>query len=812
MQKPPGCQGCPFFGNGDGYVPDEITPGARVLVLLQNPGAEEEKKGKPAIGATGDLLNETLLPQAGLTRGRDVSVANALRCRYTNPATGVRDNGLPSGKILDQAIAHCRQYDRFSGHDLIVAAGGAAWKAMGQTGTISDWRGFLGPVVAPGGAQTLGVLHPADLFRDPKMKLPTLKDWSKVPHVLSGKYPRPVPPVKQVPYTASIMDLEAWIRGFSSRAVAVDTEYQVSDAKLELLGLGGSQEALGFQVWWQQLTSADQERVRDILLSLFTRVPVVFQNSMADLLILRKNVQLSYDSYYSIEDTMLAHAVLWSEWPHTLEFLASIYGKYPKMKNLSGTDPSLYNWGDVLETISTHEALEKEFERDPDSRIVYRDQSLALVPILLKSMERGLKVNKDRVRSARSELAGLGDQARLMAQAHLGWPINLGSEKHLKEYLYITAGLPVQRNKDTKRESTGADSVAKLRQLVGPSYDPDAELTVDVALSRINDGADPILESRVIYAAAEQVLSHYINPLVSGNNRIVERIYPTFKIHAQASGRWSTTDPPMAQLPADLRDIVIPDYGDVWIGWDWDQIELRLLAALANDRVYLDAFQNGYDVHVLNMCDLFGLARPTNRISPEQDLEWAANIKYEGKDDIRRVFAKRFVYRLNYGGDPKHAGDIPGVSVLGLRASDLVRASQRYLAAHPALAVWRTQVAASARSTGVSRTFLGRRRRLLGGGAGATREAYNHPMQGGVADILNLVTVRIGRELPGATLCYTMHDSAWWAVPETDFETAYPAVRHIVEDVWDVQGVNVSFPATFKKVSVVNDLPVLEKL
>src|SRR5207244_4262594 len=104
------------------------------------------------------------------------------------------------------------------------------------------------------------------------------------------------------------------------------------------------------------------------LLRLIKSTKVVFQNSLADIPVLERNLGIKYSDYFGVEDSMLAHACLWSDWPHTLEFLASMYGKYEKMKHLSASDPSLYNWGDVIETISVFEGLQSEFRRDSMSK------------------------------------------------------------------------------------------------------------------------------------------------------------------------------------------------------------------------------------------------------------------------------------------------------------------------------------------------------------------------------------------------------------------------------------------------------------
>lgn len=145
MRKPDSCLGCPLYDDGQGFVPDEIVPGAPVDVWLQNPGETEERKAVPAVGSTGDDLNDKFLPVAGLTRGQDVSVRNVLRCRWRHPGTGKKVNLLPTGKTLQAAIAHCRVHDTDNGAETAVACGALAWKAFSGPGTVTEWRGFPKP-------------------------------------------------------------------------------------------------------------------------------------------------------------------------------------------------------------------------------------------------------------------------------------------------------------------------------------------------------------------------------------------------------------------------------------------------------------------------------------------------------------------------------------------------------------------------------------------------------------------------------------------------------------------------------------------
>ena len=80
LPKPEGCIGCPLFGDGMGFVPDEIIEGAEVFVLGQNPGEEEEAEHIPFTGRTGQRMDKRFLPLAGLTRGENVSVGNVYKC------------------------------------------------------------------------------------------------------------------------------------------------------------------------------------------------------------------------------------------------------------------------------------------------------------------------------------------------------------------------------------------------------------------------------------------------------------------------------------------------------------------------------------------------------------------------------------------------------------------------------------------------------------------------------------------------------------------------------------------------------------
>lgn len=282
----------------------------------------------------------------------------------------------------------------------------------------------------------------------------------------------------------------------------------------------------------------------------------------------------------------------------------------------------------------------------------------------------------------------------------------------------------------------------------------------------------------------------------------VDRVFPDQKIHTQTSGRWSTTDPPLAQLPRTVKQIICPDPGWCWVKFDFDQIEPRLSAALANDVPSLEWFAKGYDYHTLNMCDFLEIEQPPDLIDPhkaESCTEWRQKLEWGGKDDIRRKFAKSFSLRLDYGGDPGSAGDVPGAKHLGFTSARLVRAANSFLASHPAKAAYRRRIREEALRTRTIRTFLGRRRKLSGEPEDIIREAFNHPMQGGVADIFNLTLIRIRESLdPKVKWVVGCHDSQTWACLEQDYTYCRSVIQEIILQPWSVYGVSVVLPATFE--------------
>ncbi len=290
--------------------------------------------------------------------------------------------------------------------------------------------------------------------------------------------------------------------------------------------------------------------------------------------------------------------------------------------------------------------------------------------------------------------------------------------------------------------------------------------------------------------------------------RLRERVFPEFMTHTQANGRWSIVKPALQQLPGDLSDIYVPDVGKVWMKHDWDAVELRIQGAIANDKPLLDVFTHRWDPHTLNMCDVLGYPYPTDRRNPHasvEDTEWRTRLDWRGKDDLRRRFAKVFVFRLIYRGDPRFAGDIPGAKQLGLDGKKLVQAADRWLLPHSAIRAYWARIDEQIRTKGFTQTWTGRKRRYMSIGpdkvipTGVFREGANHPIQGAVADLKNITMLELLHRCDWLTLAKEQHDAFWLECPVEREQETWPIYQEVVQRERVIEGVRMKFPAEFKR-------------
>ena len=838
MKKPAACKDCPMYGDGTGFVPDEIVPNSKVFVMLPSPSVDDAYECKPSMGKTGYHYDNTLLPMAGLTRGVDVSTGHIIKCCWKNPYTGVQGNLLPSQigaadshhkvtkkqgiTVEQQAIAHCLKHHTTvtAATKVVVSCGDMTWKALGQDGTLDTWRGWLGDHQYLG-KPVFGTYPPVYIKQQPRMAIPMMSDWKRIKQFVDGSWPVDVPEAQLV--TAPRFPYIESIRPEEIRYVTLDTEYTPGTYEINLIGVAywgdGVEPLAGDQI---QVSSMNWAVTTDRLSQLIRTKPVVMHNALADIMALNKTFGFDPTDYGDIQDTIQLHALLQSEWPHDLGFLESMHSPHRKMKHLSQSAHLLYNWGDCLTTGYAYQTLMQWMKRDPQSYSVYTTQNVPLITTRFRAKKRGIMLDRKFLAELSQDLQQRCEGAQQAAEGYTGFPLNLGSDVQIGKWLIDVERMKLRKKRGATRATVDKDAIADLRRKYY-DFDPDVEkngITPEMLYHNIHEGGHPLLESRAAYQNAATLYSSWVTPFLNkkyGNIKgqlvfepkdFINWVSADQSTHSQASGRWSVTGPALTTLPYKLRGMLRPPEGYVMVKYDADQQELRLSAHLCKDEPTLLAFTNKWDVHTLNVCDIFKLDEPPEKGDPHGAngcLDWRNQYHWEGKDDKRRVFAKRFVYRLLYRGDPRSAGDIPGAKALGLVKRTLVEASENYLQRHPALpAYWKVGDAEICASR-VVRSFSGRKRFLNGDNSAPfgtvsaiCREGTNHRMQSGGVDWSNLNILTIERECRdlGVEFVYGSFDSHNWFVPVEHEHEFRQRVLEITQRPWVIDGRELTLPIT----------------
>jgi len=449
-----GCQGCPYFGDGKGFVPDLINERGSVFIVAQNPGESEERgeqlveykygqpiyepcKPQPMVGKTGFAMQREYFPIAGLNRD-EVSLGNGLRCRIDH-----KDKVPPLKTVeLREALVHCHNahYKLPERTKLIVAQGELGLYAMTQEGleegvSITSCRGWLLPysplhlprqvcteIWTPGPSElsVLAVNHVAFIFRYPTAAMYAKSDWAKIPRILAGTWPRKPTPILDVPPVVL------------PRRFAFDSEF-VPEKNL-LLRYSMAYPTLPTNELCVRVVEREVADAHMFPTVMFPPL-VIAHHIMADIGYLEDLFNLKPGGY-RYDDTMHQHAVLWAGLDHDLDTLGSLYAPINRWKHLEQSNPRVYSGGDAEGTYYCWAALDRELRCDPSSRKIYDDIQIKLVKHIRKSKRIGIKVLQVASVEISRDLQEKVDALQIEAEALVGWPINLKSDLMTAQQLF----------------------------------------------------------------------------------------------------------------------------------------------------------------------------------------------------------------------------------------------------------------------------------------------------------------------------------------------------------------------------------------
>lgn len=294
--------------------------------------------------------------------------------------------------------------------------------------------------------------------------------------------------------------------------------------------------------------------------------------------------------------------------------------------------------------------------------------------------------------------------------ATVGHEFNISSPKQVGEVLFGEKGLPA--GKKTKTGSFATDE-RTLRNLVG---------------------ADPVVEQILTYRELTKLLSTYLSPLPTSVNNSTGRIHGTFNQIGAVTGRFSSINPNMQNLPlgevagVNVREAFVAKQGATLVSFDYSQQELRLLAELSKDVNMLAAFRSGEDIHRRTAAEMFDV--PLDKVTPEQ-----------------RKVGKTVNFGIIYGMSGFGLAD--RLKIGNQRANEYVKL---YFERYPKVREYYDKLLKDAREKGYVESILGRRRDTSGLGSSnymlrqaTEREVMNYPLQASAADIIKLGMLRVAK-------------------------------------------------------------------
>ena len=376
--------------------------------------------------------------------------------------------------------------------------------------------------------------------------------------------------------------------------------------------------------------------------------------------------------------------------------------------------------------------LQEELEKKEMGKL-YQEIELPLCTVLYRMEKRGICVDRSLLEAFGQMLSQRIADCEEIIYGYSGEKFNINSPKQLGQLLFETLGLPVVKKTKTGY-STNADVLEKLKN------------------------KHPIIPAIMDYRMLTKLKSTYADGLIK---EIQEdgRVHTTFQNLVTATGRLSSTEPNLQNIPvrtdlgAEIRKMFVPKPGFVLVDADYSQIELRVLAHIADDKTMQEAFQSGSDIHTATASQVFGV--PASQVTA-----------------LQRRHAKAVNFGIVYGISEFSLAEDIGVSRYEAKAY-----IDSYLNHYANVRRYMHQVVEDARQKGYTQTLFGRRRYIpeltssnFNVRSGAERIALNTPIQGTAADIIKLAMIRVEQALnqsyPDANLLLQVHDELIVECPE----------------------------------------------
>jgi DNA polymerase-1 len=547
----------------------------------------------------------------------------------------------------------------------------------------------------------------------------------------------------------------------SAPEISLDTETTSEDAMTaELVGISLAIEpGAGFYIpLAHSYLGAPRQLPRDLVMAKLKDIlqtkPIIGQNLKYDAKILRRS---GIELKNIVFDSMLAAYLLDPESRKDLNELARRYLGHSVMdfSELGAARMDLvpieqaarYSIADAEAVIRLKEKMLPELRSKNQEKLFY-EVELPLINVLIEMELNGILLDKEILREQAKELETLATQLLQDIFRLAGQDFNPNSPKQVAYVLFEKLKLPVLRKTKT-----------------GPSTD--AYVLQELA------SVHPLPEKLLAYRELEKLLSTYVKKLPEYINPRTGRVHTTFQQHITVTGRLSSTEPNLQNIPVrtelggQIRKAFVATPGRVLIGADYSQIELRVLAHLSEDPGLIGAFERDEDVHARTAATIFNI--PIESVGPRE----------------RRI-AKMINFGLSYG--------MTGYGLAqrtGLSRSEAEKFIKNYFENYPGVRAYMERVVREAEEKRYLETLLGRRRYFVELSSQTKREAINFPVQGTAADIMKLAMLRVYERIQSgeirADMLLQIHDELIFEADAEAAERAAQLIKQTMESAFSLR-------------------------
>lgn len=743
-------------------VKGEGLKDAKIIIIGEAPGAEEEKEGRPFVGSSGKLLNDCLL-KAGINRD-DCYITNVIKVR---PPHNKLDRLGELGFVIEDFLAELFHEIREVNPNIIIALGNTPLRALTKQESISKWRGSI---LSTEYGKVIPAFHPAACIRQ----------WSWV-YILThdlrrAKKESEFPEIRRKERTYIINpNFEDIIKYLDlmkdSPFITVDFETYMYSGLIRCLGIGNSTtEAMSIPflkemkpIWSIEEEKAIWLKLAEVLIN--PKTTVIAQNAQFELLqfypYLKDKLTIGFD-------TMRAHALVYPEFPHGLDFLTSIYtdmeyykdeGKISTEKGRDFNTLQTYNCKDI---VATHESALKLMDelRELDLTEFYFSYDNPLMHLLLKMQMKGVRIDVKKLEEHKVRIDKEITDLQSKLEEELGYSLNVKSNKQMTKFLYKDLKFPVKYKKGSKGPTANEETLTFFSK----KYPKVKSLRLVMNIRRLRTLRETFLEMKL--SRDKRIRTSYgiteTGRLSSSKNIFGEGA--NLQNIPKRRGEW-------------IRELFIPDKGLTLVTGDLSQAEARVVAWLSQDPNYTAIFKRGGDVHKEYAALLFNV--PIEKVTKKE-----------------RSIAKNLRHARNYG-----MGPILLAKELGITKTEAIYLINEDRKIFPNIeGVFWAEVERQLRFNRTLTTPFGRKRTFLARwGDALLREAYAFIPQSTVADYIDSGILRLSQILPKeVNILMQVHDEVVLQCKKEEVSKVIGLIRESIEVPIIIKGEELTIPLEIK--------------